>query len=813
MAMMSGHPGEEMVSSLNMYMHYSLLLHAADDIVDQARGSLSALSFPVVAAAEGVVESGDQEGQGDTSPTAAGGVAAMHALVAAAPGTDGSVDQEDDKAEGMDGENPAADPEVATAAPKDDVSSMKVADLKTELRDRGLRPNGNEAELVERFREARTSQQRARLADATDARQAEPSRQVVGQQEDAEEHLRQCWPEDHRGASDRAHGQSYPGSMDSQEDEHQDQSSYLDHDTEHTGKSGTEQSGTEFAFGRASQPINNSRLRSLQLSPSRHVRIALRFLACTAAMGLSYWLLSSKIEHSKVLKVDCIPPCHDIGCQKQAATPDISQAMKEVNSRIRPFEIKFMFSPILPEISDAFFDSNKKLIVAVGPSSSGKTTMAHIILSHLSETKMNGNSEFYISEDEQNDRLRVIRGNDKRCQCQHQVSEGIMEHISAAWLREKGFFDSEGYSHANFIDVRVCHNGTTLDSLKDYVFIHSPGLTGSKQHEEKHLAKRKQFEQFWRAVLPRADMILVLFDQLAADPIASDSEFADIMQLSSALATRVWIGVNKAASNLCRNGQTSFHDECGKGFSKTIGQSGEVILPQNRLFREGILPQIQKHVFGGGVVPVDKLYFTNWGHDCREDTCASESCSCQFIADDERKLLREVMDRSAHKRNNLRATSLNTRWTLLDMHLRVMKKLQNNARLRERLQWVQNATPAVETHELQQEVKSVIDTSFKEVQCIVRPETNCCYSEEACPVHGAYRAFDVEDLAKYIVQKPTRFLQMETITMDDLKALRDAKVTLHKLLNVQCKEACSHSWILQRVTCKPTLLHHDSDEL
>eukprot|EP00931_Biecheleriopsis_adriatica_P073976 TRINITY_DN4816_c0_g1_i1.p1 TRINITY_DN4816_c0_g1~~TRINITY_DN4816_c0_g1_i1.p1 ORF type:complete len:1912 (+),score=720.91 TRINITY_DN4816_c0_g1_i1:76-5811(+) len=45
--------------------------------------------------------------------------------------------------------------EVAAAAAEDDVSLMKVVDLKAELKARGLRTSGNKAELMERLREAR----------------------------------------------------------------------------------------------------------------------------------------------------------------------------------------------------------------------------------------------------------------------------------------------------------------------------------------------------------------------------------------------------------------------------------------------------------------------------------------------------------------------------------------------------------------------------------------------------------------------------------------------------------------------------------
>mmetsp|Transcript_36495 Transcript_36495/g.73577 ORF Transcript_36495/g.73577 Transcript_36495/m.73577 type:complete len:529 (-) Transcript_36495:225-1811(-) len=512
--------------------------------------------------------------------------------------------------------------------------------------------------------------------------------------------------------------------------------------------------------------------------------------------------------HGKVLKIDCKPQCQNVGCEGQQATPDISKAMKELNSEVRALEKQFMFFPILPPLGDVFFDSNKKLVIIIGQFSSGKTTMTGEILKSLSEGNVTKYPAMTIAEEMTNEQFYVIHGDDTRCHLE--PNEGIQEDTAlcevAAWFHKKEVTNTKNW-HSFFRDVHLCHQGMTLDSLRNHVFIDSPGFVSS-QLGATHADKRKSFSRFWRGVLLRADMILVLMDQLAADTIPNDSEFADALQFSRALETRVRIAVNKVASNPCRSDQKSFRDECGKGFSKTIGVHGDVVLPKNNLFRRGILPQLQEYVFGGSVVPVDKLFFTNWGRDCGEETCSpSENCSCDTIKADEQQLLYEITDDSEQKRNTLRATSLMTRWTLFEMHLRIMKKLQNDKQLGMALK---NAD--VDNRKLREQVIQAIGVHLKEVQCVAASTTQeCCIKKgAACPVEGVYRAFDIDDLAQYLIQEHELFLSMDKITTAHVRTLSGARTSLNKLLNVQCTNTCSRSWLgWGPIACDPVLLNGD----
>eukprot|EP00931_Biecheleriopsis_adriatica_P113606 TRINITY_DN8873_c0_g1_i1.p1 TRINITY_DN8873_c0_g1~~TRINITY_DN8873_c0_g1_i1.p1 ORF type:complete len:530 (-),score=70.88 TRINITY_DN8873_c0_g1_i1:222-1811(-) len=508
------------------------------------------------------------------------------------------------------------------------------------------------------------------------------------------------------------------------------------------------------------------------------------------------------VGRSRVLNIDCNPPCRGEGCELQRAIPDISKAMKELHSEIRELEKKFMFSPILPDISDVFFDSKKKLVITIGQYSAGKTTMASEVLSRLSEGNLSGYPSMTIAENVTNEVFYVIHGDDPRCFSE--PGDGIMEDTIlcnvAAWFHKKEITNSKNW-HAYFKDVHLCDEGLPLDSLRDYVFVDSPGFLSEEEVGRESFDKRKSFRRFWRGVLLRADMILVLVDQKAADLIPWDSEFADALQFSRALETRVRIGVNKVASNPCRKDQKKFRNTCGTGFSKTRGGSGQVILPQNSLFTKGILPQLRKLVFGGGVVPTDKLFFTNWGHDCDKTTCLPEDCSCDLIKEDEKKLVDEIMDNNAHKRHTLRATSLMSRWTLLEMHLRVMKKLQKDASFKHMMKEATNKDIDTDTAEFRTKVLKIIKDYLKDVQCVSNRHRECCVEEGTpCSLEDIYRAYDVEDLAQYLSQESEHFVKMAAISADTLKSLTSAKIALNNLLAVQCKP-CSRNWF-GRITCE-----------
>jgi len=536
------------------------------------------------------------------------------------------------------------------------------------------------------------------------------------------------------------------------------------------------------------------------------------------------WLLifaANRINGEKPGEITCVPKANYKGGEAQGGIPNITNKMKDMNSEIRDkIEIPLNFSTHLPLICDNFFASNKKLIMLVGQFSAGKTSMSNDLIKRITERHVDGYAGSTVAESVANEHFSMIHGGlESTCkdgQRSVEVGQGVIGPSFCnvqRFLVDRGVKDITSY----FANSVICHQ-----NFSDFVLVDSPGFTDDfsakalratgkdeedcpddeVDNDDGQAEIQRMYKAFWRGVMLRADAIVVLLDQLASEKIKPNSRMADALQYARVLKPRVFIAVNKASGNPCRSKclQKKHRDECGVGFSKNTQDSVGITLPNNTLFKNGILPQITDYVFGGQPVPVDKIYFTNWGHSCEEAHCKSPLCSCDDINKDEGRLLEKLTDNSPANRITLRATSLVNRWDLLEVHMMVIKNLQKSKEFEKLMQGLDEFEV---DEEAQGKVEEFIQKALKAALC--SRHRQCCKQDaKDCQPTGIFRAFDTFDLAGTMMTMGHTFLnKVKKVQANDLKLVGDRKKMAQELMNVRCPKCHWTGGWFAHVECPP----------